>query len=235
MTDTCKKLYPIQLLYHDNYMRWISSVLAAVGLNIGLFILMPVLINSTIPQLDVETTIPQINIIRLPEQVKKKPIEAPAPVKTSANISEITEQTAPAPKPLPLRKLTLPFAINPRLPATPTSLELPTPETTLEFDADWDRIFPAAELDAPLTALVRIPPLYPLRARQRGIEGWVRVRFLVDEQGNVDQVTILEAQPPGIFEKNVQRCVSGWQFKPGTIEGVAVSTQVETTINFELE
>lgn len=233
MTETFEKAYDINAFYTSNRTRWILSILVATGLNVGLFILMPALISSKTPQVAVEILVPQISIARIPEQVKKKPVEPPAPVQTETN--KVIKRTVPAPQQRPVRKLSLPFAINPRLPSLPTSLDLPAPETTFNFDAASDNIFPAAQLDAPLTTLVRIPPIYPLRARQRGIEGWVKVRFLVDEQGSVSQVTLLDSHPEGLFDKSVQRCVSGWKFKPGTIEGVAVTSQVETTINFELE
>jgi protein TonB len=31
------------------------------------------------------------------------------------------------------------------------------------------------------------------------------------------------------------RCVSGWRFKPGTVEGMPVKAWAETTIRFKLE
>ena len=45
----------------------------------------------------------------------------------------------------------------------------------------------------------------------------------------------MESKPPGIFDKSVIQCVSGWRFKPGTIEGMAVKAWAETTIRFELQ
>ncbi len=45
-------------------------------------------------------------------------------------------------------------------------------------------------------------PLYPLRAKSLGIEGWVMLRFSVDENGVVIGSTIetIDEQPPGYFE-----------------------------------
>lgn len=45
-------------------------------------------------------------------------------------------------------------------------------------------------------------PLYPLRAKALGIEGWVMLRFSVDQNGAVIGNTIetLDEQPPGYFE-----------------------------------
>jgi protein TonB len=129
----------------------------------------------------------------------------------------------------------MPFEINPRLPRGPNTLELPPMETGPQMPAGSANVFAEGDLDAPLTVLVRIPPVYPLRARRLGIEGRVRVSFLVETSGNVDQIKILEAEPAGVFESSVRQCVSRWRFKPGTIEGVPVRARMETTIQFKLE
>lgn len=47
-------------------------------------------------------------------------------------------------------------------------------------------------------------PLYPLRARNLGIEGWVVVEFSVDQQGEVigNSIRIIEEQPKGHFQRS---------------------------------
>ncbi|MGM0404242.1 MAG: energy transducer TonB, partial [Thermodesulfobacteriota bacterium] len=87
----------------------------------------------------------------------------------------------------------------------------------------------------PLTAVSRMPPVYPMNAKRRNIEGWVRVRFIVDKEGTVEDIEILEEKPPGVFDRAVIDCVSGWRFNPGTVGGVPVRTVAETTIRFELD
>ena len=53
-----------------------------------------------------------------------------------------------------------------------------------------------------LLARRTVEPLYPLRAKNLGIEGWVMLRFSVDENGAVINNTIqtIEEQPSGYFE-----------------------------------
>ena len=91
------------------------------------------------------------------------------------------------------------------------------------------------ELDSPLTPLVKIPPIYPMLATRRGIEGYVTVEFLVTKKGLVQQIRILDSRPEHVFDKSVTNCVSQWKFKPGTIEGIPVATLAQTTIRFKLE
>ncbi len=96
-------------------------------------------------------------------------------------------------------------------------------------------LFSSSQLDAPLIVLAQTRPPYPKRARRLNIEGWIKVKFIVDEHGHVNQVTVLDAKPEGIFEQSVLQCVGEWRFKPGTIGGRVVKALVEQTITFKLE
>jgi protein TonB len=96
-------------------------------------------------------------------------------------------------------------------------------------------IFTAGQLDGPLTVLAKTPPIYPAAARRQNIEGWIRVKFVVNEQGEVGQVDIVAAEPHGIFDQSVLRSLGNWRFKPGTIGGRVVKALVEQTITFKLQ
>ena len=52
----------------------------------------------------------------------------------------------------------------------------------------------------------------------------------VDEQGNVTHVDIIEADPPGVFNKEVTRAMMQWKFRP---EGEKFLGDVE--LNFTLK
>jgi protein TonB len=87
---------------------------------------------------------------------------------------------------------------------------------------------------SPPKAISRPRPPYPITAKRRKIEGYVKVRLLVDATGKVSKVTVVASSPPGVFDKVVRRTVSGWRFKPGTKNGKAVSNWVNQTIQFQL-
>jgi periplasmic protein TonB len=95
-------------------------------------------------------------------------------------------------------------------------------------------IFESTDLDQPPREAVRTAPIYPYRARQRNIEGWVKVKLLVQADGSVASVEILEAQPEGLFDSAVQKAVPQWKFQPGILAGEAVPAWVITTVRFEL-
>ncbi len=78
-------------------------------------------------------------------------------------------------------------------------------------------------------------PMYPYRARRLGIEGAVKIRFLVTKSGRTDLFKILEAVPPEEFNNAVEKTVKNWKFKPAIKDGRAVETWVETTVRFELK
>ena len=77
--------------------------------------------------------------------------------------------------------------------------------------------------------------MYPIGARRKGIEGWVKVGFVVDEQGQIGALQIIESEPPGVFDRSVIQCLSKWRYRPGTLEGVPVTVRVTKIIRFELE
>ncbi len=93
---------------------------------------------------------------------------------------------------------------------------------------------PAGSLDGPLQAIARKQPGYPPAARRQNVEGWIRVQYVVDEQGSVGPVKVLAAEPEGFFEQSVLGTVRAWRFRPGTVNGEIVQALVEQTISFRL-
>ncbi len=97
-----------------------------------------------------------------------------------------------------------------------------------------DFIFNGDDLDQPPRQIFREQPNYPYRARQRGIEGEVKVKLLVRPDGTVASVTILESRPEGLFDAAVKKAVPKWKFTPGRIDGKAVPSWVVTNVTFVL-
>ncbi len=63
--------------------------------------------------------------------------------------------------------------------------------------------------------------MYPSEAKAQGVEGYVVVGYDVDERGAVTNLSVLEAQPPGVFEQAALEAVAKWQFNPVMRRGVA--------------
>ena len=82
-----------------------------------------------------------------------------------------------------------------------------------------------------LVPIDRTDPIFPEKARRDGIEnGRVLARLQVDENGLVTSVSIVEATPPRVFDREVTRALSRWKFRP---EGEKYVAEVE--IHFKLE
>lgn len=149
---------------------------------------------------------------------------------------QIKERLPPPPvpqeiKPPPRPVVDLNPDIKPLAPQLDMALNLNLPMTL----ADGPYLGPVAtQLDKDFLPLSRQPPQYPYKAARRGIEGWVRVRFQVTETGTVEDVEVLESEPPGVFEQAAIKAVYRWRFKPRIINGQATSGTAEQVVEFEL-
>ena len=75
-------------------------------------------------------------------------------------------------------------------------------------------------------------PVYPEQAARLNISGKVRVRLLLNENGSVDEATILAVDPSGWgFDEAVLEYLKSGRFKPAIRKGRAV----RSTVDYELE
>lgn len=94
----------------------------------------------------------------------------------------------------------------------------------------------AGGTDRDTIPLVRIEPEYPMRARQKGIEGWVVVRFTITPAGTIKDATVVQASPTGIFDEAAVRAVSRWKYNPKIEGGVAVERPgIMVRLDFKLD
>jgi protein TonB len=87
----------------------------------------------------------------------------------------------------------------------------------------------------PLRELSRVSmsqPDYPDAARRTGTEGWVRLEFTVNERGRVNDIVVVDADPPGVFDNAASSALSRWRFVPPA-SGEPARTSV--LLRFELE
>lgn len=76
---------------------------------------------------------------------------------------------------------------------------------------------------------------YPSGAKREGTEGFVTVSLLIDDDGRVQRVRVLEAQPEGVFEQAATRAARNWSFEPARYQGEAVKVWARQKIRFELD
>ncbi|MAD09664.1 MAG: energy transducer TonB [Pseudomonadota bacterium] len=90
--------------------------------------------------------------------------------------------------------------------------------------------------DGEYLPIVKVSPVYPRRALQRGIEGFVIVEFTVTKQGAVKDVFVIEANPEGIFEQAAMDAAKKFKYKPRVVNGEPAEVSgVQNRITFQID
>ncbi len=93
-----------------------------------------------------------------------------------------------------------------------------------------------AGADRDVVPLVRIEPDYPMRARQRGIEGWVLLEFTITKVGTIKDPKVLSSHPGTIFDRSALNAVRKWKYNPSIKNGAAVARSgVRVRLDFEMD
>lgn len=95
---------------------------------------------------------------------------------------------------------------------------------------------PVVEVDTNPVVLSRVPPRYPQRALQLGLEGKVVVEFIITATGAVKEgsLVVIESTPPGIFDRAVKRAIKRWKFKQRLLDGQAIEFKARQELAFKL-
>jgi len=97
--------------------------------------------------------------------------------------------------------------------------------------------------NAVMTAdLVDVPPRpvtrgsfkYPPAAKKNGIKGYVVLSVLVEADGSVNQVQVLESNPSGMFDSAALQGIRAWHFEPAKYKGETVRVWAKQKIRFDL-
>lgn len=128
----------------------------------------------------------------------------------------------------------------PDLPDIETNVDAPsTGGITMggpDISMDLDGGAAVSSSDAEYLPIVTVPPQYPNRALQRGIEGWCQVEFTVNENGGVEDPRVVDGEPEGIFDSASLRAVSRFRFNPRTEDGEPVKTHgVQYVFTYRLD
>ena len=91
-------------------------------------------------------------------------------------------------------------------------------------------------MDGSYVPIFQVPPQYPRRAAERGIEGCVVLRYVVTEVGSVRDPEVIKSIPRGIFDRAAIRAALRYKYKPLIRDGNAVEVEgVTQRITFVLE
>jgi len=198
--------------------RHVSAAFLAIVVTFGLFYLMQALILSEGGELG-DPTGSMIDFVRLKKESeletkkrkmpeKKEPEEPPPPPDLSMSRSQMPDQDLGE----------MAFAVD------------------IGVDITGGPDLGAAASDTDIVPIVRVNPQYPLRASERGIEGWVEVQFTISRTGTVKDPLVLNAQPQNIFNRAALRAIRKWKYNPKIEDGEPVERPgVKVRLTFQLQ
>ena len=150
----------------------------------------------------------------------------------------------------------------PPLPDEPPKVAKPQIQTNFDVEA-WSNVFKPLDTtvevssslnfqsDGEYLPIFKVQPVYPSRALQQELVGWVIVEFTVNEIGKVVDPVIVDHcveiwrsssiepcydRPGKIFDKPALAAASRFKYKPRVIDGQAIATaRVRNMITFVLD
>ncbi len=207
--------------------RAVVSGLAGLTVVVLLFLLMHVLIARSQGARSYPDAYPIVDFVRLPPEIQppprdeREPPEEPPPPEVPPTPS-LTLQTANQPQISAPQIVETAAALSsgPLLDMTPLTAPVGSRQTILSGHE--------------LVPVVRVPPRYPGRAARLQIEGSVTVEFTITQDGSVADPTIIESDPPRVFDNAALQAIVQWKFKPRVENGQAVESRASQRIEFAL-
>ena len=112
----------------------------------------------------------------------------------------------------------------------------PVPVAQMAMDVSPGFGVAAGSADGDYLPIVKVAPIYPQRAIDRGIEGYVIVEFTVTKTGAVRDPKVIEYEPSPIFNKAALAAALKFKYKPRVVNGEPIEVHgVLNKITFQLE
>jgi protein TonB len=188
--------------------RFLTAFLLSAGITFGLFWVMQALIGAE-GELDESGKRSVVDFVRLKRE----------------EASEDKKRELPKKKP-------------PEEPPPPPDLNLSQNQNP-DSDMGDSLAIATSDIDlggAPTLALVRVEPIYPQRAAQRGIEGWVEVEFTITAAGTVKNPRVTAYEPSSVFNRAALKAIRKWKYNPKIEDGKAVERPgVRQRLRFTLD
>ena len=86
----------------------------------------------------------------------------------------------------------------------------------------------------PPTPIQEVNPDYTPEALKAGIQGTVRLRVGINEQGQVEEAEVVGPLDPGLDQKAIE-AVKKWKFQPATLKGKPVAMRARVDLKFHIE
>jgi protein TonB len=135
----------------------------------------------------------------------------------------------PAPPPEPARPVAAP-APEPTAPAPvqapPTQVASAAPATSVATST--------APQNKDFALVKRVNPSYPSQALRSRTEGWVELAFTITADGDVENISVVDAEPRRVFDREATRALGQWKFTPRVEDGKPVAAKARQRLTFNL-
>ena len=182
--------------------RLISALLPALGVTLGLLLLMHVLIASNLkPPEDVA-------VYKIPDFVMP---ERQIETKYDTRKPDKPEEPEEPPPELP----------EPEYQPTDLSENMVNIGLNMDSQVQISGIGGFSS-DGEFLPIVKVAPQYPRSALSRGVEGYCTVEYTVTKNGSVRNPVVVDANPEGIFDRASIQAALKFKYKPRVIDGEPV-------------
>ena len=82
-----------------------------------------------------------------------------------------------------------------------------------------------------IAPIMRIEPLYPIQAAEQGISGSVVLKYDISPAGKTQNVSVVNAKPEGVFDREAKKALMQWQYKPSDSGFKDVLVQLDFAID----
>lgn len=126
---------------------------------------------------------------------------------------------------------------TPRIELASSSLDVSMPAfaPTVDMSGALKGVGIAMGMESEVMPMIRIAPIYPRNAKLAKIQGFVKMEVVINPDGSVNDIEVIEATPPRMFDSAAVMAMKQWRFKPKLVNGVAVSQRAQQVIEFKIE
>jgi len=203
----------------SGFMRFAAPLAVSLVIIIGMFWVLHALISHGKGMGEKSENMQTIDFVRL-----NRAFELETKVRTPPKMPE-KPQPAPSTPTQQIQAVSAP---------TPTAVSISN--MSLENTTSVKAGFGLSNGDGEYLPIVKVAPMYPPGAQERGQEGWVLLEFTVTESGSVTDAVVVESQPPGVFDEAAKRAVLKFKYKPRVANGKAIAVHhIQHLISFKMD
>ena len=83
-----------------------------------------------------------------------------------------------------------------------------------------------------MKVITYVAPVYPARALDRNMQGWVDLEFTVGTDGKTRDIVVANASNDSLFRREATEAIRQWQFEPRVFQNRLIDQRVFTRIRF---